>query len=51
MLEDKLILASDFKVLETKEEIAKNLLGKGLTPEDVADATKLPVENVKKLHK
>jgi len=49
MLEDKLVLASDFKVLETKEEIAKNLLGKGLTPEDVADATKLPVENVMKL--
>ena len=49
MLDDKLVLASDFKVLEAKEEIARNFLAKGVSPEDVADATKLPIENVRKL--
>ena len=50
MLEDKLVLASDFKVLEATEKIAKNFLDKGISPEDVADATKLPIEKVRKLH-
>jgi hypothetical protein len=49
MLDDKLIFRDDRKVLETKEEIARNFLAKGISPEDVADATKLSIERVKKL--
>ena len=35
---------------EEKLEIAKNFLAKGVSPEDVADATKLPITKVRKLH-
>ena len=31
------------------ENVAKNLLTKGLSPEDIAEATKLPIEKVREL--
>ena len=51
MLAERLVFENELEVLETKEGIARNLFIKGLSDEDVADATKLPIERVWKLRK
>jgi hypothetical protein len=49
VLDESFVLPNDRELLAQKEEIAKNLLAKNILPEIVADATKLPLDKVRKL--
>jgi predicted transcriptional regulator len=51
MLQEKLVLYTDIVREEASLEIAKNLLAFGLSPEDVAKNTGLPLSTVKALLK
>jgi len=51
MLSQKLILESEKREEKSKLEIARNLLGMGMTEEQVKNATNLPMNKIKRLQK
>ena len=51
MLSQKLILESEKREEKSKLEIARNLLGMGMTEKQVKNATNLPLSKIKRLQK